>query len=551
VKEASLSVSHDCLSVTLTLPAGTRLENRAASGIVGVSLGQLLLLAKERGLADSAALRAGFAEGLSRVERAGEAGLGADEHVVVLRGKPARDGVDATLEVVADGAKNTREHAVQSEAGSEAGSGAGDTRVRGGVRVIRRGEVVARVRARRAGEDGVDVRGNAIVARVARELRVRLDASVRLLRDGRVVAMRDGALRAKEESLAIVDEFAIGTGVDFATGNVDVPGDVRVAGGVADCFVVRASRDCVVQKLVDAATLEAGRDMTLHAGAAGRGQGSLRCGRDFAGPCVSGFVVRVGRHARVEREVAECDVRVGGVFEGPACAILRGEVVATGGATIGTLGAQSGAPTTLVVGWQAELDALATRLATLRKRAAAESVGGEARMRELSMRDMLSASEAEEMTDLSFRMMQQQPVLGKLLAAFRSVQERLAVVSVPEVRVVERIEAGATIVLAGSAGGVQAVFGQGVRGPVRIVGFRERGEMESARRSHDPVLIAEGGKTSVPLASVARLSAWTRGANHEELCRLFGLELHVLLAAFAMREASKREDAKAGLRKAG
>jgi hypothetical protein len=153
------------------------------------------------------------------------------------------------------------------------------------------------------------------------------------------------------------------------------------------------------------------------------------------------------------------------------------------------------------------------------------------------------------MTDLSFRSMEQQPLLAKLLRAFQSVQEQLAKACVPEATITQRIEPGATVVLAGSDGGVQAVFSQAVRGPVRIVGWRERGDMEATKRDHGPVIVDESTRTASPLSSVARLSAWTRGANHEVLCKAFGLELHVLLASFAMREASRAEGER--LRKAG
>jgi uncharacterized protein (DUF342 family) len=525
----SLAVSHDRLSVTLTFPAGC--------DVAGLSLGDLLVLAKERELPDGPMLRAGLHGAIAKAKATGELLLSMDMHEVVLRGQAPRASVDASLVL---------EHAQGVEAQSAAGdqTSSSDTRARSSLRIIRRGEVVARVRAAQAGEDGQDVRGASIAVKPATPLRVKLEPSVKLLRDGRVVALRDGALRSTDDELAVADCFEIASGVDFGTGNVDVPGDVHVAGGVADCFVVKASRDVVVHKLVDAATLEAGRDLTLHAGAAGRGQGRLLCGRDMVAPCLSGFAVRVGRNARVDRELAECELRVGGAFSGPSCAVVRGEVCATGGATVGTFGAASGATTTLVVGWHEQLDALATKLGDLRQRAGQAGDAGGKRIRELCMRDKLSASEAEELTDLSFRSMQQQPLLAKLLQAFRGLQERLATVCVPEVLVKQRIEAGATIVLAGTSGGVQAVFTQPVRGPVRIVGWRERGDMETAKRDHGPLIVDESTRIASPLANVARLSTWTRGANHEELCRAFGLELNVLLASFAMREAGKKEQEK-------
>jgi hypothetical protein len=523
----SLAIAHDRLSVTLTLPAGC--------DVAALSLGALLVLAKERELPDGPMLRAGLQGAIAKAAATGELLLAQDMHEVVLRGRAPRESVDASIALVQPPVESTCE--------------GGDSRVRSALRVIRRGETIARVASAKAGEDGCDVRGNVLAVKPPAGLRVKLDSSVRLLRDGRVIALRDGALRFTHEALGIDECFAIESGIDFATGHVDVPGDVRVAGGVADCFVVRASRDVEVRKLVDAATLEAGRDLTLHAGAAGRGQGKLSCGRDIVAPCVSGFVVRAGRHVRVDRELAECELRAGGVFTGPLCAVVRGELIATGGATVGTLGAASGAATMLVVGWHPELDPLATRLSELRQRAAQAGEADAKRVRELGMRDKLTASEAEEMTDLSFRSMQQQPLLAKLLGAFRSVQEQLAKSSVPEATITQRIEAGATVVLAGSAGGVQAVFSQALRGPVRIVGWRERGDIEATKRDHGPVIVDESTRAASPLSSVARLSAWTRGANHEALCKAFGLELHVLLAAFAMREASGSKGER--VRKAG
>jgi cytoskeletal protein CcmA (bactofilin family) len=349
--KATLTISRSNLLAKLTFHKGAAPST--------MSMGDLLLLTKERGLHDTAALRESLTRALTLAQSKANAHAGPnanpdanvlqqDVSCIIARGKPAKHATSPQLRLVIApteaealaakpvGNKLDSSKPANSQAGSE--EARTDHRARSSLRIIRRDETIAIITPPQAGVDGEDVRGVLLRATAAAPLRTTLHASVKQLTDGRVIALRDGCLHSTPEELAIRGEFHIAGNVDYSTGNIDVPGSVFIAGGVADCFVVKASTDIRVAQLVDAASLEAGRDLHLEQGAAGRDLVQHRCGRDFCAPTISGLDVFIGRHASVKHEIADCRLHVQGSFDGPNCTLVRGELHAAGGACLGTLG---------------------------------------------------------------------------------------------------------------------------------------------------------------------------------------------------------------------
>jgi len=64
--------------------------------------------------------------------------------------------------------------------------------------------------------------------------------------------------------------------VDFVTGNIFFNGNVVVCGTVLDGFEIKADGDIIVSKIVESATLTAGRDVIVKGGVLGRGKGLSR-----------------------------------------------------------------------------------------------------------------------------------------------------------------------------------------------------------------------------------------------------------------------------------
>jgi uncharacterized protein (DUF342 family) len=84
-----------------------------------------------------------------------------------------------------------------------------------------------------------------------------------------------------KQVLEIVDSYVVRGDVDYSTGNIHFNGTVIIAGNVLDGFEVKAEGDIVVLKNVEAARLEAGRDIIIRGGVQGKGKGLVCAGRDI------------------------------------------------------------------------------------------------------------------------------------------------------------------------------------------------------------------------------------------------------------------------------
>lgn len=226
--------------------------------------------------------------------------------------------------------------------------------------LVRSGETIGRIFEPTAGRPGVTVAGAEVAPRSGRACEIRIDAGA-ALRDDLIVATVTGALHAEGGAIGVRDVLEISGAVDYATGNIEFPGDVTVREGVCDCFRVASERDVTILGVVEAATINAGRDANLLGGMAGREKGELNVGRDLVARYLGMVSGLVGRDATVEREVVDCDIEVRGQFNGERCALVGGRLSVRAASVIGEIGRESGVRTEVVIGRAPRAERLADR----------------------------------------------------------------------------------------------------------------------------------------------------------------------------------------------
>jgi uncharacterized protein (DUF342 family) len=134
-----------------------------------------------------------------------------------------------------------------------------------------------------------------------------------------------------------------------ATGNVDAPGDLRVGGSVADSFEVRAGGSATVNGVVEAACVQAGEDLVVAGGIAGKQRARCTAERHVRARYVRQAEVRAGGDVTADVEVAHSNVLCSGAVTvtGP---IVGGRVTAGGSVTCRSAGNPSGVPTVIELG---------------------------------------------------------------------------------------------------------------------------------------------------------------------------------------------------------
>jgi uncharacterized protein (DUF342 family) len=405
-------VSGDGLSCTLTVLPGPAVSVPSAFEAIAALKGVGVL----RSLVDEDAL-----EGLlERAKR--EPDEPHDE--VVARGTPAVDGTNAEFELapgLAERIEAIRERRRRLEAGEldgrhpepprgDIGAGDGPDTAGGAVDhrdyssfvLVRAGEELGSITRASLGTDGTSVLGATLPSKAGRSLRFAAHRSVEIAPD-RVVARIDGVLRVETGRVVVEPTLELTEGVDFATGNIDFPGDVVISGGVKDHFSVTAGGALSISGLVEAARIWCAGDVRIDHGMAGREIGEINVEGDLTAGYLDGVRGTVGGLLVVAREIKECRLHVGRQIVSPRCAIFGGTVSAEQRIDAGTIGSPGGIETVVAVGVGDGVTGMMEQLSEvighvrLRKdRAASELKALQARMASLS------PTQAERLTELQF-----------------------------------------------------------------------------------------------------------------------------------------------------
>ncbi|MHC4825304.1 MAG: DUF342 domain-containing protein [Planctomycetota bacterium] len=264
---------------------------------------------------------------------------------VIARSTAPVDGQDGTLEWM----KGFDPTAGPAAAATQDDSGAVDYYNQVSYVGVAEGTHVATLHEPTPGEDGRDVTGRTIKAKPGRRYDVKLDPSLDVDASGRVIAQVDGILEYEHGVLKVNRLFEIRGAVDFGTGNVDFDGTVIVREGIRDRFKLKATEDIIVDGLIEAATINCGRNFSCHQGMAGKGRGQL----DVDGDAVAGYLDdvkgRVNGNLTVQRELVNCDLAIGGNLVCDKGRVIGGSVAVSGSVRVAALGSNAERATMLIL----------------------------------------------------------------------------------------------------------------------------------------------------------------------------------------------------------
>jgi len=272
--------------------------------------------------------------------------------------------------------------------------------------MVSAGQRIARFVEPTEGEAGCDLRGNTLQPRRGEPSPVKTDtATVQVDDAGHCTAQIDGVLHFDGQQMSISPVLAIHGHVDFSTGNLRFAGDVIIDKGVRDRFEVRAEGDVETGELIEAAVIDAGRDLRAKGGVASKEAGQLRVGRDLAARYLDGVKGEVGRDVCTEREVMQCQLTVGRELNVAGGAIIGGTCIVTGPVRVATLGSTAAIPTSLVLGAAPVAERLIAtldrKLAALDADENAENVEARRSLLQRKRSELLRWSQATRRVDLA------------------------------------------------------------------------------------------------------------------------------------------------------
>lgn len=214
--------------------------------------------------------------------------------------------------------------------------------------------VICRIIPPTDGIPGRTVQGKAVTAKNGKPAAAPKGRNTALSEDGRtLVATMAGHVEFSGRSFQVKPVLDIPGNVDFSVGNINFLGDVCIHGDICSGFSVRAMGTITVDGVVEACTVEAGRDLVVARGVQGDNQAVIRAQRNIFAKYLENSCI----YAKMDLEtecIINCDVYCGGavtVRTGHQ-SIIGGKVHAAHEVSAGVIGSRVGNRTDIVLGGQ-------------------------------------------------------------------------------------------------------------------------------------------------------------------------------------------------------
>lgn len=148
---------------------------------------------------------------------------------------------------------------------------------------VKEGQKIAEYHNAVEGEQGWTVTGNSLRGKKGIEQKMLRGSGYYLSEDGKTYyAAMDGRIELRKDMLVISRVFFFDE-ITLATGNVDVDGNVHVAGMVGANASVKATGDIVIDGFIEGANIQSGGSIFLRNGVNASGKGTIYAAENVAG----------------------------------------------------------------------------------------------------------------------------------------------------------------------------------------------------------------------------------------------------------------------------
>ncbi len=361
--------------------------------------------------------------------------------------------------------------------------------------MVETGDEVGQMLEASLGQDGRDVLGETIPAKSGKDISLQIDETLMRRADGTLIAQQDGVLYREKGKAQIRKQIEIREYVDFSTGNLDFDGDISIGRGVRDCFTVKATGNVEVKGLIEAATLETGKDLVATGGFAGRERGYAYVGGSLRGKYLDNVQGHVKHDLCIDREVINCDLTIDGGINSPHGAIIGGEIIPTGEIIIGTLGSGAGVETKLIIGSVPRLAPFADQLDVMVQvltRDVEKLTEEQDLINKMSAKGRMTATDKERQTEIMFELSMFNTSLQKAQRTLDSVSQEIQKRRCVNITIQRMVNTGVSLIY----GELRHKITTELKGPARI--YLESG---------DKLVYRLGDAPPCPIAQVADVQA--------------------------------------------
>ncbi len=217
---------------------------------------------------------------------------------------------------------------------------------------IQKGDLLAEMELPTEGVPGKTIFGETVMPKSGKPLKVLVKENVRVKEGEKIkyYAEADGHLLVKGVSISVPETYLINGNVDYSTGDIDFIGNLEIHGDVVDEFKIKAQKNICVFGTIEAAYVEAGGDLTVRRGIAGKERARIK----VSGTVEANFIDEAWLEAEgdvlAEKEIINSRVNTLGAVTVKNGSIIGGEITALGGIHTHDLGSDLGVKTFLYAG---------------------------------------------------------------------------------------------------------------------------------------------------------------------------------------------------------
>lgn len=217
---------------------------------------------------------------------------------------------------------------------------------------VEAGQIIATYHPAIEGRDGMTVKGKIVTAKRGREqMPIKGKGFERTEDNLTYTAAIDGKIEMQNDRIVILPVHEVNGNAELAGGNIDFRGDIVIHGNVESGLVIRATGTITVDGIVEACTLEAGKDIILRSGMLGGNKASVKT--------KAGITAKFFEFTNIECEgnlqadvLMDCTVKCKGqvILDGTRGSIIGGKIHAVRGVRVSTLGNDAEKRTEIYVG---------------------------------------------------------------------------------------------------------------------------------------------------------------------------------------------------------
>jgi uncharacterized protein (DUF342 family) len=214
--------------------------------------------------------------------------------------------------------------------------------------IVKKGQVLARLKPLKPGKEGMTVRGIPLPYGNITPEGVTSGNNTRIEKNVIVAAIHGQLIIENKTVLNVQDTLVIKGAVDYSTGNIIFPGDVFINGPVSDGFKIFAGGSLSIKQTLDLTRVVTKGDILVSGGIVGKGTALIKSGGSIRTKFIEKCRVAARNSVLVDLEILHSDVFALNTVEmGEKGKIVGGNIYAVHGLRTGAIG-KKGSPATQI-----------------------------------------------------------------------------------------------------------------------------------------------------------------------------------------------------------